>query len=315
MDLPYNHSAVRDLAWIMKSPGLLAQTALEGRLVSDSLCNEIYTACTDRLNALDQDPAPLEDWLSGRQSHRLGAYFETLLQFWLIHLLDVKSVWHNLPVYSQAQGSRRTLGEFDLLFQMPGEERFQHWEVAVKYYLGFKGVTGEVKWIGPGARDRLDRKLQHLATHQLPLASSPEGLAVLHSAGIQDIDSRALVKGYLYTPLGDSRGDDPLAEMISPSHLGGWWTSQPDTILEQADHDLVWTVLPRLRWLSPFRVNHPPEGKLLNRQSLPGFCQAHFASGRQPLHLVALKPSRQGFEESNRGFVVADNWPEIAEKP
>ena len=78
----------------------------------------------------------------------------------------------------------RTLGELDLL--VSGEGEVWHLELAVKFYLCAPGRPGDAwsDWIGPNGRDRLDRKLDRMRDHQLPLGQSEHARSHLAALGL-----------------------------------------------------------------------------------------------------------------------------------
>jgi len=78
---------VRDLAWVIGSPGLLdaSHPAYHGRVVDDAWCGAQLQASATWLTALDLAPLPLHSYIAARPTRRLGHYFEALIKFWLTH--------------------------------------------------------------------------------------------------------------------------------------------------------------------------------------------------------------------------------------
>ena len=75
--------AVRDLAWVIGSPGLLDENwaAYAGRVVDDAWCRAQLKTCAEWLAGLDNDPHSLHDFIAQRPTRRLGQYFESLIAF------------------------------------------------------------------------------------------------------------------------------------------------------------------------------------------------------------------------------------------
>jgi len=311
MVFPYRHPVVRDLAWVMASPGLL-QKAPEGQmLVTDDWCRCIYRAHEDYLHELDENPVPLLDALSKCKSHHLGIYFEHLLHYWLKVILCVQQLQHNVPVFqSQETGGKRTLGEFDFLFRMDNGKPLQHWEVAVKFYLQKKDDEGKPRWVGPADRDRLDIKLDRLFQHQLKLAGLPEAQACLTHREADLVQPAAFIKGYLFYPF-DEAGVSEQTDavdlapcMLSANHPKGWWLYREKISMLSTAADVCWMILPKSRWLSP--VSHgQTEEALMDKNALTAYCEIHFHHRNNPLLVVELNWQSTVWLEVSRGFILA----------
>lgn len=318
--LPYRHPAVRDLAWVMASPNLISSAPAGVGLVDDEWCLHSYQQQRQRLAALDADPQPLLHWLAEGKirgnSHRLGVYFESLVGFWLHSLLGADPFYHNVPVYGQdADQRRQTRGEFDFLFAMPGFASWQHWEVAVKFYLCHRAGAGAVRWIGPGAHDRLDIKLSRLYGHQLKLADSAQGQQLIRQLGADAVQSQAWVKGYLFYPpsLADhaSLATFETAQGISPGHLSGWWIRQGESPLPMTTPLSRWWPLPKRRWLSSALITEAEHCELLSLQQINELCATHFDGSQRSLLLAEMVYEAGSWQEISRGFVVCPQWPDI----
>lgn len=192
--LKYHHLCVRQLAFCIASPNILASIPkqlnlkYEFELHSDSHWLEFFNAYRSRLDELDQDPRPLELFLSQLKSTRLGLQFEMYLWFWLLDsdyhpytLLD-----HSIQIIEDKQ----TIGELDFLVYNRIEHRVEHWEVALKYYLAENcGHLNE--WFGLNKKDTLQRKLQHFTNKQFQFSYAKDRL----------IEKKfAVLKGQLFVP-------------------------------------------------------------------------------------------------------------------
>ncbi len=308
---PYRHPVVRDLAWVMASPGLL-QKAPEGQmLVADEWCHYIYTTHESYLRELDENPTPLLDAISKCKNHRLGIYFEHLLRYWLKAILCVQQLQHNVPVFqSQETGGRRTLGEFDFLFRVDNGKPMQHWEVAVKFYLQKKDNEGKPYWAGPADQDRLDIKLDRLFQHQLKLAGLPEAQARLMHMEAGPVQPAAFIRGYLFYPFDEVDGAeqtntvDLAPYMLSANHHKGWWLYWEKTSLLTTAADVCWVILPKSRWLSPV-CHGQTEEVLMDTNALMAYCEIHFQHQNSPLLVVELSWQSTVWLEISRGFILA----------
>ena len=78
---------VRDLWWMMASPGMLRETdaTSAARPLHDAVGASIVDASRGWLARLDEDPSELEAYLAApsRRSTRLGFYAQSLVEFWI----------------------------------------------------------------------------------------------------------------------------------------------------------------------------------------------------------------------------------------
>lgn len=318
LDIPFQHPAVRDLAWAMISPGLLKVAPSGQSLVTDEWCRSVYATHEYRLRELDENPTPLMTALAENKSHRLGVYFESLLLYWLKTILQVQHLQHNVPVFEQQKsGGKTTLGEFDFLFREAGDKPLQHWEATVKFYLLKTDETGNLYWVGPGGRDRLDLKLDRIFQHQLRLAEHPQTQDYLKLEGSDSIQSAALIKGYLFYPLHESgkitrrvfsgKGEGAISYELSAHHHKGWWVSWRETPLPNAGSGTRWMILSKFRWLSPARQQGEVAG-LMDAMALEEFLDHHFRHQSGPLLVAEMQHpamALQGvWQEVSRGFVL-----------
>ena len=296
-DHNYRTQAVRDLAWALTSPPLMAHPRVVGQR-----WGELELARNQNVAArLDGDDDTLRRAIRHRETDWLGEYFEILLATWLREITPAEFLGANIQVH----GGEGTIGEFDLVFRRDG--MCHHWELAAKFYLGHPGPRGEQSWYGPNPRDRLDKKWTRLCNHQLRLAEQPAARDVLHTLGVDgDVDSRAFLKGYFYVPL-DASYEVELHPDANEDAVRGWWVHR-SSFEEHRDRlepeePLRWMRLPRLRWLSPARLTDRDR-------------EHHFDDlldalhpGR-PAHVAGLAETDEGPREVTRGFIVPDSWLE-----
>ncbi|TBU74738.1 DUF1853 family protein [Phytopseudomonas daroniae] len=302
-DLPQRltQPAVRDLAWTLLSPPLLARTPWQQRHpLSDSPWAADPGLLADWLLRQDKEPASLQAWLSRSSVRRLGLYYERLWQFALQAAPGVEILAANLPI---RQGGH-TLGELDLLLRDAGG--VHHLELAVKFYLGEPSPDRDAptQWIGPGSHDRLDIKLDHLATHQLPLSAQPEARLALDALTSEPIQAAMWIGGYLYYPHARAC---PLPEDAHPQHLRGKWLHRCDWPAFRAENaEARWQPLPRHAWLALARL--PPEDGWSSARLQAWLDELPEHAGAQLL--VDLRPDATGYlHERQRLFLVADDWP------
>ena len=301
-DLPtqLHQPAVRDLAWTLLSPPLLARTpAAQRHPLQASRWSQQPETLADWLLALDADSHALQQWLSQHSVRRLGLYYERLWQFALHAAPDIEVLAANLPIRQQGN----TLGELDMLLR--DEEGVHHLELAIKLYLGRPDCSGTdlAHWLGPGNHDRLDIKLAHLDAHQLPLSARAESQEALGALGISQPQAALWLGGYLFYPWQQAYAA-PLDS--NPEHLRGRWLQHADWprfALPQAGH---WQPLPRQAWLAPARMEASHVWS--NQQFKHWF--ATLAEDARPQLLVRLTEGPQHcWLETERVFLVNDHWP------
>lgn len=302
---------VRDMAWVLGSPSLLAPT--HSRTPSGQPVHWLDHAWSERalsvsldwLKALDQQPAPLLEVLAGRDS-RLGRYFENLLGFWL--------AWPDNPLYRivgqslPVRSNNRTLGELDFLVEDRLSGELQHWEVAVKFYLGIQPGGAWKHWVGPALADRLDLKINRFMTHQLALPDTPECREMLHQLGLSSPAPVCMLKGRLFYP--ESAGIRDWAPInASPDHLKGWWMHRAEFLQRYAGRSLRWILLPKPNWLTPVAPG-VSIGDSLDAHALIEHIRQ--APDNRAIAVIGLDHHplySQHHHEVTRGFITPPGWP------
>lgn len=301
--LRWRHGVVRDLAWVLASPPLLQPNTPGVRWLGADWGRRAWLASADWLATLDRDPAPLQDVLV-RRPGRLGTYFESLLTFWLAWPGNplYRLLGHNLPVRRR----NLTLGELDFLVQDRESGEIQHWEVAVKFYLGVAPGGDHAGWIGPGRKDRLDLKVERLLRHQLALTASPEGRRVLQDKDLPDPVPACLLRGRLFYP------SVALPETWAPAgaaagHLHGWWMPEADFLRHYAGSELRWLRLPREHWLAPVDLTHGDSSVRIGEPQTAAKLieELEAAADNRAAAVIGLRDLR----EVCRGFITRPDWP------
>src|SRR5579864_7401800 len=233
-------AAVRDLAWLLLSAGLLRPQPPLGALANLFDTPEALQASIDFLRALDAAPVPLHHDLAAPRITRLGRYAERLLDWFLQHGPAARLVAAGVPL----RRAGVTLGECDFLVQTQQGARL-HWELAVKCYLhagdGRAQLAAQLAdYVGPNLKDRFDLKLAHLLNHQLPLSAREEFASVGHPG---PWTPQMFIKGWLFYRHGETPAGP--AE-LDPAHGRGWWVTRSDWPDFAAEHARKWRQLPRL---------------------------------------------------------------------
>ncbi|QIB64288.1 DUF1853 family protein [Kineobactrum salinum] len=281
---------LRHLHWLCSAPSLVENAAVF------TVGKWLPVDFEQNLQAVSGN-ARLAASLSEAAGKKLGHYFEQLYACLLTELLGWQILARNLPV----RDGGRTLGELDFLVRNPATGEAEHHEVAVKFYLGCRPAgEGEVRWYGPGSRDRLDLKSHRLLEHQARLAVLPETQALLDALGLpHPVRSRVLMPGYLFYPHDDSL---PAPVGVPADHQRGTWlraTAVEDSQLEFA------VVLHKPDWLGPWSQSPSPD----SRQAIAAAGQ--IAGGASPRLFARLlqDPATGLWREQERFFLVPDAWP------
>jgi hypothetical protein len=304
--------AVRDLAWLVFSPGLLC--APEAMLANPFESTQESSATVAWLLALDQHAHDLHGALAPVHGLRLGRYAECLLGYFLRYGPASRLVAANVLL----RRAGRTLGECDFLLQAASGRRL-HWELAVKCYLHIaaRGVS-MASYVGPNLQDRFDLKFAHLLEHQLPLSVREEFVSLGYGGSWE---AQMFVKGWLFyrwdEVLDAQRVPVGMPAEIHPAHARGWWLVRSDLPRVAAGYADAWAVLPRFAWLAPrcrvldgtVDIGMGTQTRLLALDALGR--QLARQSGPTMVAAFVRDGGANGCERS-RGFVVPDDWPERA---
>jgi len=281
---------VRALAWLLDSPDLLDIDAPEwaGRIAS---LGPVTPAVADWLVRLDADPSRLEAALGAKAYTRLGLYAEKLMAFYFAE--QGRLVHHGL----QVRASRNdTVGEFDFLLEH-GPGALAHIEFATKFYLLDGGGANEFDaLVGPNLADTLGLKMRKIFERQLALGEHPAAKALLPHPVTQ---AQALVKGWLFYP----SGSWPAMQGITAAHCRGFWCALDEFDTIPGEQFLL---LPKLEWLAPFRTHTAQQA--LTRPQLTATLAEQFDTASTPVLVAILRDQDGTLEETERGFIVPNDW-------
>ena len=290
----YQHRCVADLAWAVASQPLLYYQGGDCDWFRADWYHDQYRAIEAELRELDRDPARLESLLAAQKDQRLGNYFETLWAFALELNPRYRLAERNLQIIDGG----RTLGEMDFIVLDNETGRYAHWELAIKFFLGAGDTVRHDAWHGPGKKDRLDLKVDHLLQRQTLLSTHPRTQAVLAGRGIEIDDCAVILKGRLFYPW-QRGGPEHHPTCANPAHLEGLWLTR-----RQLTHcygaNSRFMPLIRSGWMAagPVYADCAYTVSELLRLVDSGQC-------RLPLHVAGADDSRR----SERLFIVDNHWP------
>jgi len=278
--------AARDLIWAINSPSLIRSSA-EDASTDWPVCEES-----------DFDPATLQAGCDDANQYRVGRYFEDLVHFYLESVRRFDIVERGL----QIQEGGRTVGEIDFLYRNH-DGVLCHCETAVKFFLHTADSNDSSShFIGPNSADNFERKTRRLLDHQLPLSESR----------FPNVARReAFVKGRIfYHP----RQDTPtvLPDLLSKDHLNGSWIRESELdLLGASDAESRYRVARKPHWLAPDQAN-ASDATLQTVDEIRSLLNNHFLERRTPQLVNVLSEVDDQWQESDRVFVVSDQWPHDA---
>lgn len=192
--LEYKNPLVRQLAFTLLSPNIIQDLPPSLRILysfnlhSNQHWFSLFENYRSRLQYLDHHPDELYNFLNRLKSTRLGLRFETLMWFWLQdhHYHAYELLGHSLQIIEGPM----TVGELDFLIKNTETNQIEHWEVALKYYLGEQDLSLN-SWYGLNRTDTLFRKLNHFTQKQFQFSNALNYVIDL---------KYAVLKGQLYFP-------------------------------------------------------------------------------------------------------------------
>lgn len=286
--------AKADLEWALSSPALI-----EYQLTNTKNALWEAAAYSEFIHSID-DQTGLGEAFSKTKNHRLGHYFERLINYYLTHSNKLVNSVRSIPL----RNKKRTLGELDFLYQTSDSKNFTHLEIAVKFYLCLSDPEDTKNWIGMDPRDNFGAKIDRLFSHQLPIATSTEGKALLDQQGYQIEHSEAFIKGRLFYPWQDFHNNVfQYPREVNRSHLKGWWMRLADIEQLKEPNQFIYQIEKKF-WLAELKGAH---GKEQLAEMKPLELNVPF-SLIQPIMVVRANVNSQ---EIDRGIIIPDQWPNI----
>ena len=230
----YKRPYVRDLAYVLACPNVLTQwldvTPNQNThpisVHSASFWQMQFEVYEHRLKELDStyDYQALTRYLLKRPSpNRLGFHFEGLLSFWLedgfarnLHPYEILA--NNVQLFN----GKQTTGELDLILYNHEKKLTEHWELAIKFFMGSAPFEPE-NWVGINSKDNLQRKMTHMQTKQFRTVSVDT-----EKYGPVKIDKRyGVIKGRFFLPINTKCFDYP--SWLTPSFPLHEWCDKADS--------------------------------------------------------------------------------------
>jgi hypothetical protein len=276
----YHHPLLRDLAWILLSPSLIDS--------DDDFFRKQYQETRSLFADWERNPEELEAQITPWPGHRLGKYHEMLWAFWINKNPRFVLLEKNLQLNHEGI----TLGEFDFILRDLETKKICHWEVAVKFYLGYNDTSKTSSWYGLKFDDRFDNKLKRLLNQQSQLSKRPEAKELLKDKQIDEV--RVILKGRLFYPPEVDTG--PAGSQ--PQHLRSRWVKLSDFLNNSEEHSLEWWPLKKHSWLADCETKSTLKSFEQLKEELQKGCL------EIPHCLAAFKEGR----EIKRLFLLPDDW-------
>jgi len=278
--MPSDIRAIEDFKWCIQSPPLMQ--------FEDDQC------------------WPDEPWFQGWKlapittpkltEYKLGLRFEAIVIHWIELEPSLNLLAKNLVVHD----GKRTIGEFDLIVENNGT--VEHWELAVKFYLGIGDVLNLNNWHGPDPSDTLARKINRMASHQLRLSQYPAGQKLLQQNGWDVQRARSLVKGRLFHPYQSFCLQQFLIPPnVNPGHEKGWWLTDTAFALTPELKSARFVILERSNWLAPLL-------SVGNAQIMDHHQTVSFLSGIETKGTIPIAQLTVNLSVPSRGFVAFPQW-------
>lgn len=238
----------------------------------------------------------METWDQCPETHRVGLYFESLLDLWLSHGLKLEVEARHQQVFD----GKRTLGEIDFCVRDQRGIRW-HLESTIKFYLHHPSTvsTHGSAFIGPDPRDSFERKYQHLTQRQLRRSIS-EFTPVDHALPVS--------RGILFYHVAEPNHPDRPAG-ANPKHLRGLWMRVSDWQNNQPPGIEQVVLLRKPYWVSGF-MNPGITSKALTWKEAEIYVKSHFKQSIAPMMLSLRTAENAPNAETHRCIVVHDSWPE-----
>ena len=308
----FTASAVRHLTWCLLSPPLATVNSIQNLSISD---NKTLISWLDQLN---KNPSHLLQYIQKNNHRLLGSYFECLWQYFFLYGPNSHLLGHHV----QVSDDKQTLGELDILAKL--HDQPFHIELAVKFYLQRPNTSGSepAHWVGPQSHDRLDIKLDKLQQKQFPFLYHPCTNKLLIEKHLDHNYAQALaLKGYLFREyateslmpetLPEACEQDSTDKLIQSPNLASWLHAK-DIQKVLGKPNSHWAILDKHQWLGPCFLQ--ADELVSSAPQIQSTIHQHFYENTHPkktfaLMLIRLQRVTEGYLESERYFIVHDQWP------
>jgi hypothetical protein len=172
-------------------------------------------------------------------NQRLGFYYQWL---WL-KIIKAHSNYELIAEEVQLQWANQTVGAIDFLVRNMINNELEHWEVAIKFYLEHQD-----NWIGPNAKDQLDKKINRMSDHQLKLSHHIAYRNQYHSIYGQPAVKRLIMQGRLFNH--DTATNHQSSIEVNPDSFTGKWCFQAEA-KTMSRNGIQLKELSKQHWLSP----------------------------------------------------------------
>ncbi len=268
---------IQDLNWIIENPSLLTFEVLnEIELTPLSVAQELRVI---QLGSLEI------------KSYKLGFYFEELIRLWI----QVSEKYTLKAANLQVQNNQQTLGEFDFIVENLEAQKFEHWEVSIKFYLCHKPQLELDGCWGTQLKDVFQGKVSKLKNQQLELGKSQNGIETLKEIGVDCSGARGLLKGMLFynEQLGQFENDQ-----LNPFSTKGIW------LYHRAWSNVSEGFFVVLKKPFLFSLScYSQEDELSNIE-----IQNLLEKEKQPMMLVSIVKEGAALRELSRIWLLPDAW-------
>ena len=294
---------VRDLWWMMASPGMLRETdaTSAARPLHDAVGASIVGASRGWLARLDEDPSELEAYLAApsRRSTRLGFYAQSLVEFWIERCPALRTT--QLRCGQQLRrGQRGVVGSLKYVFccaptdravraalgcdppgtaPAPGRRCLLHWELSIKFFVyvappqGALPAGAAARYVGPFLHENLDarvatsaRKLRLSAEADVRKWATRTLAKVEQDDRCLDLRAHSALRGFVFYDRAA-----PESSVLSVDHAKGWVARDINGVREAVPTDTThFVILPKSHWLAPCRLPKTENGYLLPACELVG---------------------------------------------
>ena len=284
---------LQDMVWAISSSPLMEPDHTECCWYSAAWFQSLFKSSEPLISQQYEHNEAIQMLLREQKDQRLGQYFECLWLYWLTKSERYEVIEHNLAI----RDGGVTLGELDFLVLDKVTRECIHWELAVKFFLGVGDTSRLDSWFGPGKKDRLDKKFQHLKHRQSVLTAQSAVKEILHEKGLKVDKCGVIFKGRLFYPHQAMKTVTPQGA-CQQHQRSVWYTlSDFERVIDDSDD-----VLPLLGFGWMALPEYTEDERILSKGELLYLIKSN--GYRLPL-CVAV--GREGVWEQQI-FVVADDW-------